>query len=323
MDSTKRSSRFSPTERIGVNAVEAVFLNEFQWITRSQYESDQGIDSQVEVCVDGRPTGKLIAIQIKSGSSYFRETNDGCVVIRGKKVHYEYWVNHSLPVILVVYNPETKVILWKHLTKDSIFVSSKGWKTNIEYDHRLDSSSIVELSRIAEGPESIQRLRRLQFDRALMQRLKDGEGLYLEFEEWINKSLARTPLRLFDVDDDGNESDIRNTFLFYSGYSIEEMLRFTFPWADFSVDRDYYDEREDADSIDEAIGLALESDDYYMLDAAEDEECCDGDGYAQAGEGKNIYPYVECGEVARYRVKLRLNSLGQAFLMVDRFLDEK
>ena len=37
------------TERRGVNAVEAVFLNDFKWIFREQAVSDFGIDAQAEV----------------------------------------------------------------------------------------------------------------------------------------------------------------------------------------------------------------------------------------------------------------------------------
>ena len=54
-----------------MNAVEAIFL-EMRWLFRRQLESDFGIDAQVEVVEDGRPTGQLVAIQIKSGASFFR-----------------------------------------------------------------------------------------------------------------------------------------------------------------------------------------------------------------------------------------------------------
>lgn len=37
------------TERIGINAVEATFLSEFDWIFREQPVSDFGIDAQVEI----------------------------------------------------------------------------------------------------------------------------------------------------------------------------------------------------------------------------------------------------------------------------------
>jgi Domain of unknown function (DUF4365) len=45
------------TERRGVNAVEAVFLNDFKWIFREQAVSDFGIDAQAEVVEFDKPTG--------------------------------------------------------------------------------------------------------------------------------------------------------------------------------------------------------------------------------------------------------------------------
>lgn len=52
------------TERVGVNAVEAIFLS-MGWIFREQTISDFGIDAHVEPKDDGIPTGQLIALQIK------------------------------------------------------------------------------------------------------------------------------------------------------------------------------------------------------------------------------------------------------------------
>ena len=48
------------TERKGINAVEKIFLDEFGWLFREQPVSDYGIDAQVEVVENNKPTGKLI-----------------------------------------------------------------------------------------------------------------------------------------------------------------------------------------------------------------------------------------------------------------------
>ena len=77
------------TDRRGVNAVEAVFINEFNWAFREQAISDYGIDAQAEIFEFGKPTGKLIALQIKTGRLTFASTertisstvNDGTSII--------------------------------------------------------------------------------------------------------------------------------------------------------------------------------------------------------------------------------------------------
>jgi hypothetical protein len=44
-----------------------------KWLFRRQLESDFGIDAQAEIVNDeGNPTGQFVAMQIKSGPSFFR-----------------------------------------------------------------------------------------------------------------------------------------------------------------------------------------------------------------------------------------------------------
>jgi hypothetical protein len=65
--------RFSPAERLGINAVERIVAADMNWIWREQAVADFGVDGQIEVASsDGKPTGRLIAVQVNSGLSYFR-----------------------------------------------------------------------------------------------------------------------------------------------------------------------------------------------------------------------------------------------------------
>jgi hypothetical protein len=59
------------TELEGVQAVDA-FFTKLKWLFRPQLRSDFGIDAHVERVEDGRATGRLLALQIKSGSSLGR-----------------------------------------------------------------------------------------------------------------------------------------------------------------------------------------------------------------------------------------------------------
>ncbi len=85
------------TDREGIHAVGLIFTR-LNWIFREQPTSDYGIDAQAEKRnPDGKAGGKLIALQIKSGPSYFRPRGDGYVYY-GEARHREYWSNYSLPV---------------------------------------------------------------------------------------------------------------------------------------------------------------------------------------------------------------------------------
>src|SRR4051812_1881844 len=91
------------TDRAGVNAVEKFFIG-LGWYFREQTVSDFGIDAQVEVADEGKPTGKLLALQIKSGASYFKKRGNA-YVFHGEMRHLDYWTRHSLPVFLILYHP--------------------------------------------------------------------------------------------------------------------------------------------------------------------------------------------------------------------------
>ncbi len=64
-----KKQRYSSMEQLGMNAIEKIFL-EMDWIKRPQSESDMGVDLIVEEAIDGKPTGRLIGIQVKAGQSY-------------------------------------------------------------------------------------------------------------------------------------------------------------------------------------------------------------------------------------------------------------
>ena len=98
-------------ERLGVNGVEQVFLK-MNWAFREQPISDFGIDAHAEPMGEDGPTGQLIALQIKSGASYFKKRGKG-FVFYGEERHLTYWRNHILPVYVVLHDPG------KDLTSDT------------------------------------------------------------------------------------------------------------------------------------------------------------------------------------------------------------
>lgn len=63
--------RYNKVERQGVNAVEKLVINDFDWIFRDQPSVDVGVDALVEQVLDGNPTGQILALQIKSAEEIF------------------------------------------------------------------------------------------------------------------------------------------------------------------------------------------------------------------------------------------------------------
>jgi hypothetical protein len=115
------------TERIGVTAVQQIIHIEFGWFFREQTVSDHGVDAQIEeLDQEGKPTGKLIALQIKTGASYFRKQGDD-YVFYGKQRHLDYWSNHSLPCYIILHNPENGMTLWQKVERRLAIITDKGW----------------------------------------------------------------------------------------------------------------------------------------------------------------------------------------------------
>lgn len=133
--------RYSPTERIGVSAVASIIDSEFKWIFREQYVSDMGIDAHIEIVEDGKPSGIIIGVQIKSGDSHFKRKQN-FLVYYFENTHYDYWTNHSLPVILIAHLPENKNTYWQFLNKATIKKTKINWKIEIPLTQELNRTAI-------------------------------------------------------------------------------------------------------------------------------------------------------------------------------------
>jgi Domain of unknown function (DUF4365) len=151
-------------ERMGVSALEYM-VSSFGWAYRSQEIEDYGIDGHIEPFDEtDRPSGHLIAVQVKSGSSYFEKTNGGWY-FRGDQAqskkkpkkedkHLQYWLGHVLPVIIVMYDPATKALHWALVTEERVEFTDRGWRTLIPEQQVLDDSAIPELREIANSAHS-------------------------------------------------------------------------------------------------------------------------------------------------------------------------
>lgn len=292
--------RFSPTERIGVSAVDNIVSSELRWIFREQPIADMGIDAHVER-VDDQPTGKLIALQIKTGVSHFKMKADR-LIYYGNLEHLNYWTSHALPVVLVAHLPEKKETYWVHITESAVTRTPKRWKIEILKANKFGERTKDALSNTFEGSDADQRMRKLFIDLPLMRHIQKGGKVSLELERWVNKSLGRSPVRVFIHDDNGDEILSQDWFVHYLGYGIKELAEALFPWASASVDQDFYDQHYDIDD-----GNSWEG----AISANED------NGHFDSTYLDGVYPYKEmAGEVEAYRLEMKLNELGTSFLVV-------
>jgi Domain of unknown function (DUF4365) len=136
------------TERRGIIAVESA-TTDARCIWRETRMRDVGIDGQIEyVDPQGRATGRIVAVQVKSGSSYFERSTREHVPYTPPNRHRNYWREFPLPVILVLHDPGTAVTCWV----DARAALRGGEKTvHVPKRQLLDSNGVLEALG-ADGP---------------------------------------------------------------------------------------------------------------------------------------------------------------------------
>jgi hypothetical protein len=303
-------NRFTNTERLGVNVVEKIFLSH-NWIPRLILQTDVGIDMEVEICENGEPTGQLIGLQIKSGKSYFKEDFLGEITYRGKLVHLKYWLKHSLPIFLILYNPETENTIWQKIDEDKIIRTKNSWRINIPKSQILDEKSLNEIKNYNKLPIYFQRLQRLAVHQKLISKIDRRKYLILEIEEWVNKSSGKAKITLKKINSHSEEIPLsEGHYLHFNG---KESLEILYPWAKFTIDDDYYYDSE-YDDYQNNFGFWDPEDKVYISSY---------DEFKIYRENLPKFRGLDdaSGEIKFYRLDIELNELGKSFLILNKFLE--
>lgn len=303
------------TERIGVYHC-AKIAEENNWMFREQPIDDIGIDAHMEFI---ESTGKphLIAMQIKSGASFFEEIKDGFCVFRGiDERQYNYWSMNSLPCIVVLYNPVDEICIWQKLTGNTIEKTKggkgKGFSVKVPLNQTfLNVSSIKKLLSFTDLPQYITNYNFLLSHKKFMEIIEDGGEIKLHSTEWVNKCSGRGDTELIVNDGKSIQKYVYPYWFPYMPYT--EVFPRLFPWADFSADEEFYEENDEF--------LWHENHCYY--DKEDDEWLVVGDTFEEfRGKLDPMRSIDRSGEVAEYMMKLSLNELGKSFLSVDKFASQ-
>jgi hypothetical protein len=100
-------------EHRGIAKVHSICA-EMNAIWRATCASDLGIDGQIEFLEPGKAvsTGCLVAVQVKSGPSYFTTTRGNEVTFQPTQKHRRYWTRLALPVVLVLHDPDRNLTIY-------------------------------------------------------------------------------------------------------------------------------------------------------------------------------------------------------------------
>lgn len=112
-------------------------------MVRVPTERDPGIDGFIQVTGEGgHPTGEVFAVQVKSGASYRRAKGYAVPV----EQHRQSWRHASVPVIAVVYDPDSKQLLWGNAT-EQLLAEPKLTYIKVTFDLPLPDQDPVPLLR--------------------------------------------------------------------------------------------------------------------------------------------------------------------------------
>ena len=285
------------------------------WMFREQPIDDVGIDAHMEFIESTGKPKQLLALQIKSGSSWFKEKKDNYIIFRYiNERQYNYWTMNSLPCIVVLYNPDDDMCIWEKLTVETIEKTKggKGFLVKVPLNQVfLNDLSNEKLLSFTNLPQHITNYNFLLSQKKFMQIIHDGGKIRLHSTEWVNKSSGRGEAEL--IVDDG-KSIQKYSYPYWFPFTPYKMVfPRLFPWANFSADEDFFEENDET--------LWREYHCYY--DKEDDEWINVGDTFEEFRRKLDPMRSIDhLGEVAEYMLVLSLNELGRAFLNVDKFVSQ-
>ena len=320
---------YNREERVGVYSVAKIFTENLGWIFREQPINDFGIDGFVEITrvslnlKDLIPTGKLIGVQVKSGKSFFKEVKDDHFVFRGSKKHLQYWLNHSIPFVLIIYDKETHSAYWEEVNESTVLLANNSFKVNISKINLLNSENKEHLTSIGFFKHRYEyRFWQLQSSiEEINLLIKKQLFLYVEIDSIPKSDDYHITLLLADENCENaskiiyrhyDDSPNRFYYHFYlsKDKSLKEAINDTLPWADLFIDEvDFFDEVLTEQMANEILRF---DQDEFIQDVLE-------------LKGKNLFLTLACYLTGSccFRLELKANDLAYNFLAINEFLSKE
>jgi uncharacterized protein DUF4365 len=111
-----------------------------EWLPREQFESDQGIDVLIEQAPDEIGNGRLLAVQVKSGESWFRRTEGDGWVFRFNRKKARLWLGHALPVVVVLVDVSERKAYWQQVSESTATSTGKNYKVIVPFENEIESA---------------------------------------------------------------------------------------------------------------------------------------------------------------------------------------
>lgn len=151
-----QASREQQTGTAGVSAVCSHF-ELIGWGPVRNQEHDLGTDLFVQVRDTRRfDRGLIVGAQVKAGKSYFKKPHlDGKKEVLGwwyyeaGTKHFDAWVTHCLPHLLILHDSDKNVSYWVHVTTDTVTSTRQGCKILVPAHQTIDQQHADDLLAVA------------------------------------------------------------------------------------------------------------------------------------------------------------------------------
>lgn len=148
-----RAGVTAATGTSGQSHIKARF-EEFGWAAVLNSEHDLGTDLWISPRDQRRfDLGLMLGAQVKNGESWFSEggEKDGRRGWwhRNDRAHFDHWMRHAVPHILVLRHPTTQQAYWVHVNRDTVAWTGKNGKIFVPEDQVLDANTLGALTDIA------------------------------------------------------------------------------------------------------------------------------------------------------------------------------
>ena len=149
-DGFPKLSRSQQTGSAGVTIVQRLVESKLKWrFRRNHQEDDFGIDGYIDVVSDsGQVVGKMLAVQIKTGSTYLDTSHSKQLLFKGDLKHLNYFLNTPIPVLVVVVDEKRGSAYWAQVHPGKIRLREKCWILSIPKKQRLDASAKRKILRL-------------------------------------------------------------------------------------------------------------------------------------------------------------------------------
>lgn len=217
----------------GVTLVKTIVEDEFSWIFRPTHlEDDFGLDGYLDIIgIDNSVTGKYLGVQIKTGSSYFKNVTATGWKYIGENKHLNYFLNSSFPILILLVNIEEKKVYWVEFDINKTEKNNQGWSILVPRENVLNISTKPKIQMLVG--DVIDYMSQIEYQWEVTNKIKDSSLVLLNVSrdeiEQQDISGFTTLLNRLIINDDMIKKTRGKISFVIDGYNFDEREIYEIP----------------------------------------------------------------------------------------------